>query len=168
MLAVVAGCATQGPNPPVGATQTAAPTVTQPQAFENAKLPFTLTATEAYLIEGRTGTVLYAYNADQRLQPGSVTKLMTFYLTLNALSAKRLSLGTLVPVGNDVARVANDPTLSRMHLRLDQRVTVEDLLFGMMVHSGCDAAQALADYENGNSAGFVASMNQEAQRSRYD
>lgn len=108
--------------------------------------------------------MLYAYKADQRLQPGSLTKLMTFYLTLNALSAKRLSLDTLVPVGDDAAALASDPTLSRMHLKRGQRVRVRDLLFGMMVHSGCDAAQALADYEGGTSAAFVASMNHEAQR----
>lgn len=164
LLTVVAGCTTQAHNAPVTPAQTAALAGPQAWTLDHIQVPFTLDATEAYMMEGHTGTVLYTYNADQRLQPGSVTKLMTFYLTLNALSAKRLSLETLVPVGDDAAALANDPTLSRMHLKRGQRVTVKDLLFGMMVHSGCDAAQALADYEGGTSDAFVASMNREAQR----
>jgi serine-type D-Ala-D-Ala carboxypeptidase (penicillin-binding protein 5/6) len=164
LLTVVAGCTAQAHNTPVIPAQPPAPAGPKAWTLDNVQFPFKLDTTEAYLIEGHTGTVLYAYNPDQRLQPGSVTKLMTFYLTLNALSAKRLSLDTLVPVGDDAAALANDPTLSRMHLKLGQRVTVRDLLFGMMVHSGCDAAQALADYEGGTSAAFVASMNREAQR----
>jgi D-alanyl-D-alanine carboxypeptidase (penicillin-binding protein 5/6) len=161
----VAGCTPSAQNASVLPPQpiiVVAPRVVH--SFENAPVPFTLNATEEYVIERRTGTVLYEYNSDARVQPGSLAKLMTFYLTLDALSDQRISKDSLVTIGADVAELANDPTLSRMRLMLGQQVTVQDLLFGMMVHSGCDAAQALADYVGGNSAKFVSMMNDRARR----
>lgn len=164
-VVAIAGCTPSAQNTLVPEPQpvtASAPHVVH--AFEDAQVPFTLNATEGYVIERRTGAVLYEYNSGTRVQPGSVAKLMTFYLTLDALSEHRISKDSLVTVGADVAQLANDPTVSRMHLMLGQQVTIDQLLFGMMVHSGCDAAQALADYVGGNSANFVSMMNDQARR----
>jgi serine-type D-Ala-D-Ala carboxypeptidase (penicillin-binding protein 5/6) len=132
--------------------------------YENAPARFTFDAHSAYVIERRTGTILYKSRENDRMQPGSSAKLMTFYITLKALREHRISLDTKVVVGKEAADVANDPTLSRMMLKLGDQVTVQQLLYGMMVHSGCDAAVALADLLGGNSDHFVVMMNNEAER----
>jgi serine-type D-Ala-D-Ala carboxypeptidase (penicillin-binding protein 5/6) len=134
------------------------------QTYENVPARFPFDAHSAYVLERRTGTVLYESKAQDRMQPGSSAKLMTFYITLNAIKQNRISLDTKVVISKEAADVANDPTLSRMMLKLGQQVTVQQLLYGMMVHSGCDAAVALADLIAGNSDHFVVMMNNEAQR----
>ena len=159
---LVVGCASVAPQPSA-TPESAAPRPRPAKVFGSVPAQFKLDATEAYLIDNNSGTVLYELNADTRLEPGSLAKLMTFYLALNALTAKRISLKSNVIIGSDVAAIAKDRTLSRMFLRQGQQVSFQDLLYGMMVHSGCDAAQAIADYLAGDSASFVAQMNSEAQ-----
>jgi D-alanyl-D-alanine carboxypeptidase (penicillin-binding protein 5/6) len=158
---LVAGCA----------AQTAAPAAPNPVAiektparhiFQNAQAPFPPDATSAYVVDSQTGTVLYDYNSDDRMQPGSLAKLMTLYLVLDAINEKGTSLDTKVTILEDAAQLAKDPTISRMLLEQGQRVTIRDLLYGMMVHSGCDAAVALADWVAGDSVKFVAMMNDKA------
>jgi D-alanyl-D-alanine carboxypeptidase (penicillin-binding protein 5/6) len=144
--------------------ETAPPSPPPARVYGNVPVPFKFSATEGYLIDLHTGTVLYEYNADARLQPGSLAKLMTFYLALNALSEKRVSLDTTVTIGPDAAALAKDPGLSRMFVKLAQQVAFQDLLYGMMVHSGCDAAQAIADHIGGDSPRFVAMMNSQAKQ----
>jgi serine-type D-Ala-D-Ala carboxypeptidase (penicillin-binding protein 5/6) len=134
------------------------------QTYENVPARFPFDAHSAYVLERRTGTVLYESKAQDRMQPGSSAKLMTFYITLNAIKQNRISLDTKVVISKEAADVANDPTLSRMMLKLGQQVTVQQLIYGMMVHSGCDAAVALADLIGGNSDHFVVMMNNEAER----
>jgi serine-type D-Ala-D-Ala carboxypeptidase (penicillin-binding protein 5/6) len=160
LIAALAGCAPS--------QQSASPYYIPPprpvHTYENVPARFPFDAHSAYVIERRTGTILYESKAQDRMQPGSSAKLMTFYITLNAIKQKRISLDTKVVVGKEAADVAKDPTLSRMMLKLGQQVTVQQLLYGMMVHSGCDAAVALADLIGGNSDQFVVMMNNEAAR----
>ena len=168
---LIAGCASVAHAPAVNpphTSQAVEPETTRrvspPRVYGDMPVPFQPGVTEAYLVDVHSGTALYAYNADTQIQPGSLAKLMTFYIALNALSSKRISLTSTVTIGQDAAALAQDPTLSRMFLQVGQQVTFEDLLYGMMVHSGCDAALAIADYLAGDGPTFVAQMNSEAER----
>jgi len=167
LMLVAAGCAsTTAPSaPPVAPAAQASPAAgTTAHVFGNVPVRFRYDAKEAYLVNNHTGTVLYELNSNDRIQPGSLAKLMTFYIALNALRAKQVSLDSKAIIGPDVGIVAKNQTLSRMYLKVGQTVSLEDLLYGMMVHSGCDAALAIADVLSGDSRTFVAQMNSEAAR----
>jgi len=164
LMLIAAGCASTTPPiaaPPPQASPSAG---ARPYVFGDVPAAFRYDAKEAYVVNNRTGTLLYALNSNERLQPGSLAKLMTFYITLNALRAKQVSLDSKVTIGPDVGLVTKDNSLSLMYLKVGQKVALEDLIFGMMVHSGCDAALAIADFVSGDSRVFVAKMNSEAVR----
>jgi D-alanyl-D-alanine carboxypeptidase (penicillin-binding protein 5/6) len=127
--------------------------------FGNLPVPFGLDARAALMIDARTGVVLYAYNEHERMQPASLAKLMTVYLTLEALHTGRITLDTSVTVSEKAWRLSMNSSVSRMFLRVGQGVPVRDLLYGLMVSSGNDAAVALAEYLAGSSDAFAAQMN---------
>jgi serine-type D-Ala-D-Ala carboxypeptidase (penicillin-binding protein 5/6) len=126
--------------------------------------PFVLDAHSAVMIDANSGAVLYAYNPDERMQPASLAKLMTFYLVLQALEQHRITPGTMVTVSKKAWLLSMNSSVSRMFLRVGQQVSVHDLLFGLMVSSGNDAAVTLAEYLGGSSEGFTAQMNAEAKK----
>ncbi len=132
------------------------------RAFGGRPAPFALNAKSAMLVDGRTGTALYEYHEHVRIQPASLAKIMTFYLTLEALSDHRISLDTRVTVSEAAWRLSMDRTVSRMFLGVGEQVAVRDLLYGLMVSSGNDAAVALAEYLGGSSEGFTRQMNGKA------
>lgn len=115
--------------------------------------------------------VLYDYNSRQiivsqhgnaQMAPASLTKLMTAYLAFDALEHDTLSLKQNLTVPQ--AAVRNTPGESRMLLTAGQSVTVDDLLHGLIVQSGNDAAITLALNIAGSEIGFVDMMNKEARR----
>jgi D-alanyl-D-alanine carboxypeptidase len=108
--------------------------------------PFALVARSAMLTEFHSGEVLYAYNGHMRMQPASLAKIMTFYITLEALQNRKLTLDTPVTISEKAWRLSVDETVSKMFLEVGQQVPVKQLLYGMMVSSGNDAAMALAEY----------------------
>ncbi len=124
--------------------------------------PFGLNAKAAIMIDAGSGATLYAFNEHEKIQPASLAKLMTFYLVLKALHQGRLTPDTMVTVSEKAWRLSMNSTVSRMFLQVGQRVSVNDLLFGLMVSSGNDAAVALAEYLAGSSDAFAEQMNQEA------
>ncbi|HUO05039.1 MAG TPA: D-alanyl-D-alanine carboxypeptidase family protein [Candidatus Binataceae bacterium] len=126
--------------------------------------PFELEAKAAYLIDVDTGAVLYAYAEHQKMQPASLAKIMTFYLALNALKAGKISLDTKMPVSEQAWRLSVDQTVSHMFLEVGQQVAVRDLLYGLMVSSGNDAAVVVAEYLGGSAESFTKMMNDEAAR----
>jgi serine-type D-Ala-D-Ala carboxypeptidase (penicillin-binding protein 5/6) len=126
--------------------------------------PFALDAKAAMLIDATTGTEIYGYNEHLKMQPASLAKLMTFYLTLDALSTKRITLDTPIPISEQAWRLSMDQSVSRMFLGVGQQVPVHDLLFGLMVSSGNDAAVALAEYLAGSTDAFTEQMNAKAQK----
>jgi serine-type D-Ala-D-Ala carboxypeptidase (penicillin-binding protein 5/6) len=132
--------------------------------FDNLPAPFGLDAGSALLIDAKSGTVLYAYNEHERMPPASLAKLMTFYLALEALHAGRITLDTPVTVSEKAWRLSMNSTVSRMFLRVGQRVTIRDLLSGLMVSSGNDAAVALAEYLSGSTDAFAEQMNATAKK----
>lgn len=112
------------------------------------------------LIDLQSGAVLAERNADERIEPASLTKLMTAYLAFEALYQKRITMQQKLPVSEKAWRAPG----SRMFLEPDTEVTVEALLKGLIVQSGNDAAIVLAEAISGSEAQFAMAMNLEAQR----
>jgi D-alanyl-D-alanine carboxypeptidase (penicillin-binding protein 5/6) len=144
------------------AAETSAVPLEQIHAFGNRPAPFGLNAKAAIMIDAHSGAVLYAYNEHNRMQPASLAKLMTFYLVLKALHQGRIAPDTMVTVSEKAWRLSMNSTVSRMFLQVGQRVSINDLLYGLMVSSGNDAAVALAEYLGGSTDAFTAQMNQAA------
>jgi D-alanyl-D-alanine carboxypeptidase (penicillin-binding protein 5/6) len=144
--------------------KTAPPIVplSQIQAFGGMPAPFALEARSALMIDERTGAQLYAFNEHEKMQPASLAKIMTFYLTLEALHQNRITLDTQVNISEAAWRLSLDDTVSHMFLQVGQKVTVQDLLYGLMVSSGNDAAVALAEYLGGSTEAFTQQMNDKA------
>ena len=146
--------------------ETAPPIVplSQIRAFDGLPAPFALEAKSALLIDERTGTELYAFNEHEKMQPASLAKIMTFYLTLEAIHQNRMALDTQVNISEAAWRLSLNDTVSRMFLQVGQKVAVRDLLYGLMVSSGNDAAVALAEYLGGSGEAFAQQMNDKAKQ----
>ena len=136
----------------------------QIRAFNGIPAPFGLEAKSALMIDERTGAELYAFNEHEKMQPASLAKIMTFYLTLEAIHQNRIALDTQVNISEAAWRLSLNDTVSRMFLQVGQKVAVRDLLYGLMVSSGNDAAVALAEYLGGSSDAFAQQMNDKAQQ----
>jgi serine-type D-Ala-D-Ala carboxypeptidase (penicillin-binding protein 5/6) len=118
-------------------------------------------AAKAYLLtDFNSGQVLVSHNPQQRIEPASLTKLMTAYVTFNALRQKTIKPEQVVPVSARASKAEG----SRMFVEPNRPVTVEELLKGMIVQSGNDACMALAEAVAGSEEVFVQLMNREAQR----
>ncbi len=115
----------------------------------------------AWLIADYTsGQILAADKADERIEPASLTKMMTAYLVFQALRDKKLSLDQRVTVSEKAWRAPG----SRMFIKVGSQVSVDDLIRGMEIQSGNDAAIALAEAVAGTEEVFVQMMNKEAER----
>ena len=110
------------------------------------------------LIDGNTGAELAALKPDQLLAPASLTKLMTAYAVFRALDEGQIALDDLVTVSEKAWRTQG----SRMFIEVGSRVSVEQLLLGMIVQSGNDASVALAEHTAGTESVFAQVMNQYA------
>jgi D-alanyl-D-alanine carboxypeptidase len=125
---------------------------------------------EAIVLDAETGQVLRELNPDAVTYPASLTKMMTLYLTFEALNQGRLRLDQALPVSEAAATKAP----SRLGLQPGQGVTVRDLILAIVTKSANDAATVLAEGLGGGSeANFAQLMNQKAQqlgmtRSHYD
>lgn len=118
-------------------------------------------AAKAYLLLDYTsGQTLAAQNPDERMEPASLTKLMTAYVTFAALRQKTLALEQAVPVSQRAWQAGG----SRMFIQPGRPVTVAELLRGMIVQSGNDACIALAEAVGGSEEGFAQMMTREARR----
>jgi serine-type D-Ala-D-Ala carboxypeptidase (penicillin-binding protein 5/6) len=135
----------------------------QIRVYGNRPAPFALAAKSAELMAVHSGAVLYAYNEHLKMQPASLAKMMTFYLALEALRQKRITLETEMPVSETAWRLSLNDTVSRMFLQVGHKVSVHDLLYGLMVSSGNDAAVVLSEYLGGSQDAFTQQMNQKAQ-----
>lgn len=124
--------------------------------------PPAVTARSWVLVDATSNQVLASGNADERVEPASLTKLMTAYLVFEALQTKKISMDQIVIPSDAVRRVRTDE--SRMFIEAEKPVSVHDLVYGMIIQSGNDAAIALAELVGGSEAHFVDMMNAEAQR----
>jgi len=110
------------------------------------------------LLDHNSGRILAAKNENERLDPASITKLMTAYVVFRTLRSGQISLDDPVLISEKAWRTAG----SRMFIEVGTRVTVNELLQGMIVQSGNDASVALAEYVGGNESIFAQMMNQHA------
>jgi serine-type D-Ala-D-Ala carboxypeptidase (penicillin-binding protein 5/6) len=113
-----------------------------------------------FLMDFTSGQVLAEVNADQRLEPASLTKLMSAYAIFHALKDGRIKLTDQVRISAH----ARDQDGSRMFIEVGTTVSVENLIQGVIVQSGNDATVALAEHVAGSEPVFVDLMNQYAQR----
>lgn len=120
----------------------------------------TIAAKAWIVIDVNSGQTLAASNPDMKVEPASLTKIMTAYVVFNALEEKRLTLEQTVPVSEHAWRTGG----SRMFIEPRKPVTVDELNQGMIVQSGNDASVALAEAVGGSESAFAALMNQEAER----
>jgi D-alanyl-D-alanine carboxypeptidase (penicillin-binding protein 5/6) len=112
------------------------------------------------LVDFQSRQILASRNADDRVEPASLTKLMTAYVVFDALRQKRITLAQPFSVSEKAWHAPG----SRMFLTVAESVPVEELLGGLIVQSGNDAAVALAEGVAGSEEAFVDTMNREAVR----
>ncbi len=116
-------------------------------------------AARAYvLVDFYSGDILAGSNADQRMEPASLTKLMTAYTVFKELANGKIKLTDQATVSERAWRSEG----SRTFVKVNTKVGLEDLLKGMIVQSGNDATVALAEHAAGSEESFVALMNQHA------
>ncbi|MCD0501799.1 D-alanyl-D-alanine carboxypeptidase family protein [Bordetella petrii] len=123
-------------------------------------VPPPLTARAWLLLDATSGQEIASSNAGTRVEPASLTKVMTAYVVFQALRDGQLSAQQQVTVSTRAWKVAAGS--SKMFLEPGQRVSIDDLLFGLMVQSGNDAAIALAEAVSGSVEAFVQRMNDQA------
>ena len=143
---------------PAAAPASGAPTLTPLAQIPGAPAAPTVNAAAWMLVDMLSGQILASSNADDRREPASLTKLMTTYLVFQALRAKTIDLGQVVPVSENAWRTGG----SRMFIEPRKPVTVDELLHGVIVQSGNDATVALAELIAGSTDAFVDRMNREA------
>ncbi|MGZ8319990.1 MAG: D-alanyl-D-alanine carboxypeptidase family protein [Telluria sp.] len=124
--------------------------------------PPTIAARSWTLLDATSGQIIAAQDQHARIEPASLTKIMTAYVTFAAIRDKKLTLDQKVNVSVRAWKV--DASSSKMFIDPAVPVSVNDLLHGLMVQSGNDAAVALAEAVAGDEGTFVVLMNREAQR----
>ncbi|GBR59211.1 D-alanyl-D-alanine carboxypeptidase [Acetobacter senegalensis DSM 18889] len=146
------------------AAKGAAPAAAQP-AVPGADTPATTPvgpvdtqARWACILDYNSGATLLEKNADERMPPSSLTKMMTAYVTFGMLKSGRLKLDQMLPVSERAWRMQG----SRMFVPLGQSVSVQDLIQGMVIQSGNDACIVIAEGISGSEEQFVALMNDTA------
>jgi D-alanyl-D-alanine carboxypeptidase (penicillin-binding protein 5/6) len=122
--------------------------------------PPTLNARGHLLLDYDSGAILAEQGADERLEPASLTKIMTAYVVFRELADGNLSLDDEASISEKAWRTGG----SKMFIEVGKRVSIEDLLKGMIVQSGNDASVALAEHIGGTEETFAELMNRHAQR----
>lgn len=118
-----------------------------------------LAARSFLLLDVNSGRILAEKNADKRIEPASLTKMMTAYIVFNEIKAGTVSLSEQVLVSEKAWRMGG----SKMFIEVNKHVSVEDLLKGMIIQSGNDASVALAEHIAGSEDAFATLMNNYAQ-----
>lgn len=116
--------------------------------------------TSYILMDYNSGRILVESNADLRVEPASITKLMTAYVVFHELTQGKITLDQMVPVSENAWRTGG----SRMFIDPSMQVSVEDLLRGLVIQSGNDACVALAEYVAGSEPAFAGLMNHFAEQ----
>ena len=119
---------------------------------------FAPSSKSAILIEASTGEILYEKNANERLKPASMTKMMTLLLTFEAMERGNLKLEDEVIVSMNASGMGG----SQILLETGEKITVDNLIKGVTIASGNDAAVALAEKIGGTEEYFVEMMNKRA------
>jgi D-alanyl-D-alanine carboxypeptidase (penicillin-binding protein 5/6) len=120
--------------------------------------PPELDATSYYLVDFDSGRVLAEKNPDDRVEPASITKLMTAYLVDKAIADGDVTLDEMVIISEKAWRMKG----SKMFVEVGKQVSVSDLLKGLIIQSGNDASVALAEHLAGSESAFAGYMNHQA------
>ncbi len=128
------------------------------QSFADATNALNGEAKSVILMESETGKVLYEYQADLRLPPASVTKIMTILLVMEELDKGTFKLTDTTEVSERASKMGG----SQVYLKAGEIMSVEDLLKSVIVASANDASVALAEHVSGSVEAFVARMNERA------
>ncbi|MDA9274525.1 serine hydrolase, partial [bacterium] len=112
----------------------------------------------AYVVDARTGEVLHARNADTRLHPASLTKMMTLYIAFEAIEKGEISLDTMVTISK---HAASEPP-SKLGLKSGQKIAMRYLVRAAAVKSANDAATAIGEALSGSEARFARRMTRTA------
>jgi D-alanyl-D-alanine carboxypeptidase (penicillin-binding protein 5/6) len=130
------------------------------QALAQVVAPVETSARQAFLIDASTGTPLLAKEADAPMPTSSMSKMLTVYLVFEAIKEGKLKLDDTLPTSEHAWKQEG----SRMFLNAGQRARVEDLLRGVIVQSGNDAAVVLAEGLGGSEESFAEMMNAKARQ----
>lgn len=122
--------------------------------------PPSVNASSYVLMDYNSGQILASKNPDQKLPPASLTKIMTAYVAASELAAHHINLDDQVLVSEKAWKMPG----SRMFIEVNTKVSVSDLLKGIVIQSGNDASVALAEYISGDESVFAELMNQHARR----
>ena len=133
-----------------------APAVVEPQA--KPAIGIETQARHALILEAETGAVLLDKGADERIPPASMSKIMTAYIVFGMLKEGRAALTDELPVSERAWRLQG----SKMFVPIGGRISIEDLLKGVIIQSGNDACLVLAEGLAGSEEAFVELMNQKA------
>ena len=120
--------------------------------------PLETLAKQAIVVEAATGNVLYAKEADAQMPTSSMSKVLTMYLVFDAIKNGKLAIDQMITISDNAWR----QTGSRMFVNVGDQVKVEDLIRGVIIQSGNDAAVALAEAVAGTEASFAELMNAKA------
>jgi D-alanyl-D-alanine carboxypeptidase (penicillin-binding protein 5/6) len=141
------------------ATPAPAPAPTPAPATPVPKPP-SVNATSWLVMDFNSRQLLAEHNIDERVEPASLTKMMTVYVVASEIKAGHIRLEDMVRVSEKAWRMGG----SKMFIEVDKEVSVADLLHGVIVQSGNDASVALAEHVSGSEEVFAAMMNQHARR----
>jgi serine-type D-Ala-D-Ala carboxypeptidase (penicillin-binding protein 5/6) len=126
--------------------------------YAQAFTPDQVAAKQAYMVDFDTGTVLFSKNEDERMPTSSMSKVMTIFLVFEALESGRLKLDDTMIVSEKAWRTQG----SKMFVKVGDSVRVDDLIHGVIVQSGNDAAITLAEGLAGSEDAFANAMNVKA------
>lgn len=128
---------------------------------------FEVKARSAVLMDAHSGRILYAKDPNLSIAPASLAKIMTMLLALEAIDAGQLSLQDETEISQnawELALQAGRGAISAMYIEVGEKVTLEDLLYGIGVSSGNDASVAVAEMIAGSEQAFVQQMNERARQ----
>jgi len=133
-------------------------------AFAAAPDPPAIDGKAYALLDFQSGEIIASLNPDLHVEPASITKVMTVYIAFDMIKQGRLKLTDTALISEKAWAQGKDSSESRMFLTLGSRVTIEDLLRGIIIVSGNDASVALSEHIAGSEDAFAQIMNQYAQK----
>lgn len=139
---------------PVAAKGKRSRAVTPPPIPEQCELQ----VVSAILYDMDRESILFEQNADKRIQPASLTKILSMFVAMDHVMSGHARMNTIVPISANAASTGG----SVMGIRQNERISLEQLLFGMAVSSGNDASAAVAEFVGGSEYAFVKMMNVKA------
>lgn len=120
-------------------------------------------ARAAYVMDATSGQVLYQQNADKRYPIASLSKLLTVYLTVQAINDGKIAWDDQVPMARNLIKLSHSFAYSSLRMKNGEQFTVRQLVAAAMIASSNSAATALGEYVAGSNARFVAQMNQQSE-----